>query len=112
MFSGKDTEKTLKKEVEKRDRRLRALLGDITMQSNKEERLIDTLVKQALQKARRNVTSLVKVAPGVFVSRSKQILTLSLSEDQNGCYANFVSQKKAQGEMTTIPLEEFIQNEL
>ena len=82
MFSGVDTEKKLKKEVEKRDKRLRALLGDITMQSNKEERLVDTIVKQSLQKARRNVTSLIKVAPGVYVSRSKQILTLSLAQDQ------------------------------
>ena len=72
----------MKKEVEKRDKRLRALLGDITMQSNKEERLVDTIVKQSLQKARRNVTSLIKVAPGVYVSRSKQILTLSLAQDQ------------------------------
>ena len=82
------------------------------MQSNKEERLVDSIVKQSLQKARRNVTSLVKVAPGVFVSRSKQILTLSLAQDQSSCYANYISQKKDLGKMITVPLEVFIQSEL
>jgi len=97
----------LRRETQEKQHEVDQLLTKVRARMNADS-AIDQAVRQALQKAKRNITMLQKVTPGIYKVRNKsELVMVSFDEAKQKCSVTFTL---ANGKTETEDIADYIKS--